>query len=155
MLIRCDDGPWMMVEPTHKEWAQPLRLAYAGHALRLQGGQASVVLVLPGSWQTSRQSAYSMLTRCQDQVHVFVDHDSQCAGDYAGLDPLAALARRWTRDARKLAVSLQLDLDANDDHERAGDPGWRHSSLPHPTPGRDLPDAPWPADRELGLGIDL
>ncbi len=106
VLVACDDGPCIPVEPTSNQWAQPLRLAYAGHALRLQGGQAQVVLVLPGSWQTSRQSAYSMLTRCQEQVHVFVDRDSQRTGPYAQLDPLAALAQRWTRDMRKTAVSV-------------------------------------------------
>ncbi len=112
VLIACDDGPCMPVEPTSNQWAQPLRLAYAGHALRLQGGQAQVVLVLPGAGQTSRQSAYSMLTRCQEQVHVFVDRDSQCTGPYAQHDPLAALAQRWTRDARKTAVSAQLEMQA-------------------------------------------
>jgi len=110
VLVACDDGPCMPVEPTDNEWAQPLRLAYAGHALRLQGGQAQVVLVLPGAGQTSRQSAYSMLTRCQEQVHVFVDRDSQCTGQYAHLDPLTALAQRWMRDARKTAVSAQLEM---------------------------------------------
>jgi conjugative relaxase-like TrwC/TraI family protein len=112
VLVACDDGPCMTIEPTSRQWAQPLRLAYAGHALRLQGGQAQVVLVLPGSWQTSRQSAYSMLTRCQDEVHVFLDRDSQCTGPYADLDPLTALAQRWTRDARKTAVSAQLEVEA-------------------------------------------
>jgi hypothetical protein len=73
-----------------------------------------VVLVLPGSWQTSRQSAYSMLTRCTEQVHVFVDRDSQCTGPYADADPLAALGQRWMRDARKTAVSDQLELQAEE-----------------------------------------
>ncbi len=45
--------------------------------VRLQGGQAAIVLVLPGGWQTSRQSAYSMLTRCVDEVHVFLDTQTQ------------------------------------------------------------------------------
>jgi len=46
-------------------------------------------------------------------VHVFVDHDSQCTGDgeYAQHDPLAALAQRWMRDARKTTVSAQLELE--------------------------------------------
>jgi len=119
LLIACDDGPCIPVEPTSNQWAQPLRLAYAGHALRLQGGQAPVVLVLPGAGQTSRQSAYSMLTRCQEQVHVFVDRDSQCTGPYADVDPLAALAQRWMGDARKTAVSVQLELQAGGPDEPA------------------------------------
>jgi hypothetical protein len=55
-----------------------------------------------------------MLTRCQEQVHVFVDHDSQCTGPYVDADPLAALGQRWTRDARKTAVSDQLELQAGE-----------------------------------------
>ena len=55
-----------------------------------------MVLVLPGSWQTSRQSAYSMATRCVEELHVFVDRDSQCTGEYALHDPLAALAALGT-----------------------------------------------------------
>ncbi len=120
VLVACDDGPCVRVEPTDNEWAQPLRLAYAGHALRLQGGQAQVVLVLPGSWQTSRQSAYSMLTRCQDEVHVFVDRDSQCAGEHAQSDPLTALAQRWMRDARKTTVSAQLEVEGTNADGLAG-----------------------------------
>jgi conjugative relaxase-like TrwC/TraI family protein len=123
VLVAWDDGPCVVVEPTGCEWAQPLRLGYAGHALRLQGGQAAVVLVLPGSWQTSRQSAYSMLTRCQEQVHVFVDRDSQRTGEYAQHDPLAALGQRWTRDARKTAVSAQLEVQTGEADEPVP---WEH-----------------------------
>jgi conjugative relaxase-like TrwC/TraI family protein len=119
VLVACDDGACIPVGLGGEEWAQPLRLAYAGHALRLQGGQAEVVLVLPGSWQTSRQSAYSMLTRCTEQVHVFVDRDSQCTGPYADADPLTALGQRWTRDARKTAVSAELELQAGEPGEPA------------------------------------
>jgi hypothetical protein len=108
VTIGCNDGRQVPVELARREWAQPLRLGYAGHALRLQGGQAQVVLVLPGSWQTSRQSAYSMATRCVEELHVFVDRDSQCTGEYAQHEPVAALAQRWTRDARKHAASQRL-----------------------------------------------
>jgi len=108
VTVACDDGRQVPVEHAGREWAQPLRLGYSGHALRLQGGQAEVVLVLPGSWQTSRQSAYSMVTRCVEELHVFVDRDSQCTGEYALHEPLAALAKRWTRDARKQAATERL-----------------------------------------------
>ena len=60
VAVGCDDGRCVTVRPGAHEDAQPLRLGYASHALKLQGGQASVVLVLPGGWQTSRQPAYSM-----------------------------------------------------------------------------------------------
>jgi len=174
VLVACDDGPCVPVELAGADWTQPLRLGYAGHALRLQGGQAPVVLVLPGSWQISRQSAYSMLTRCQDEVHVFVDHDSQRIGDCADLDPLAALARRWTRDAREIAASARFpateDAPVCDAVSRASitRPDVDHAQVPMRTPEaarlRTLvpelagPDTPaWlrePAS-ERGLGDDL
>jgi conjugative relaxase-like TrwC/TraI family protein len=115
VTVTCDDGRQVLVDLAGRKWAQPLRLGYAGHALRLQGGQAEVVLMLPGSWQTSRQSAYSMATRCVQELHVFVDRDSQCSGEYALHEPLAALAKRWTRDARKLSATQRLaDLERDD-----------------------------------------
>jgi conjugative relaxase-like TrwC/TraI family protein len=120
--VCCDDGRQVPVELQGREWAQPLRLGYAGHALRLQGGQAQVVLMLPGSWQTCRQTAYSMATRCVEELHVFVDRDSQCSGEYALHEPLAALAKRWMRDARKLSASERLaDLEAVVEPAPAGD----------------------------------
>jgi conjugative relaxase-like TrwC/TraI family protein len=165
VLVACDDDARIQVEVAD-EWAQPLRLAYAGHALRLQGGQAEVVLVLPGSWQTSRQSAYSMLTRCTEQVHVFVDRDSQCTGPYTDADPMAALAERWMRDARKIAVSDQLELQATEADEPRP---WERASLAgecqqvtaavHRARGTDaamaepLPRQQWPAGDRGDVGI--
>jgi ATP-dependent exoDNAse (exonuclease V) alpha subunit len=173
VTVACDDGRHVPVELEGREWAQPLRLGYAGHALRLQGGQAEVVLVLPGSWQTCRQSAYSMATRCVEELHVFVDRDSQCAGENAQHEPLAALAQRWTRDARKLSASEWLaELERDQEHSRiGGTPGQAVVSLRSPqeeaaarmralarelaapgTPGW----SPEPAQgRELGDGLGL
>jgi conjugative relaxase-like TrwC/TraI family protein len=132
VTVACDDGRHVPVELEGREWAQPLRLGYAGHALRLQGGQAPVVLVLPGSWQTSRQSAYSMATRCVEELHLFVDRDSQCSGAYAQHEPLAALAQRWTRDARKLAASERLaDLERDEEHTPLVDAARRAGTMPH------------------------
>jgi conjugative relaxase-like TrwC/TraI family protein len=130
VTVACDDGRQVPVELEGREWAQPLRLGYAGHALRLQGGQAQVVLLVPGSWQTSRQSAYSMATRCVEELHVFVDRDSQCTGEYAQHEPLAALAQRWTRDARKLAASERLaELERDEEPAPVGDAARRAGTL--------------------------
>jgi conjugative relaxase-like TrwC/TraI family protein len=107
VVIDGDDGRTIVLAPAALEDAQPLRLGYAGHTLKLQGGQAAVVLVLPGGWQTSRQSAYSMTTRCVEEFHVFVDAETQQAGLYRDTDPIQALGERWTRDAGKLAASSQ------------------------------------------------
>jgi ATP-dependent exoDNAse (exonuclease V) alpha subunit len=151
VTVARDDGRQVPVELEGREWAQPLRLGYAGHALRLQGGQADVVLMLPGSWQTSRQSAYSMATRCVEELHIFVDRDSQCTGEYALHEPLAALAKRWTRDARKLSATQRLaDLERNDalastgDAARRADPllrsGWELLFTAQPGEYADLDD---------------
>ncbi len=146
VTIGCDDGRQVPVDLAGREWAQPLRLGYAGHALRLQGGQAQVVLVLPGSWQTSRQSAYSMATRYVEELHVFVDRDSQCTGEYAQQEPLAALAQRWTRDAHKLAASAQLlDVEADGERARVGDGVCRDGVMSHH--GWESPAASQPDDR--------
>jgi hypothetical protein len=159
VVVGCDDGRTITVQPTALEEAQPLRLGYASHALKLQGGQAAVVLVLPGGWQTSRQSAYSMATRCVEELHVFVDAETQQTGPNRGCEPVDALGRRWIRNAGKLAATMQRDpqgLDeppvrsmVDDDPVVAPPEGHelavtsRAEELPA---GRDGPD---------GLGIDV
>jgi conjugative relaxase-like TrwC/TraI family protein len=108
VTVGCDDGRTLALQPAALEEAQPLRLGYAAHALKLQGGQAPVVLVLPGGWQTSRQSAYSMATRCVEELHVYLDTETQQTGPYRDRDPVEALAQRWARDGKKHAASTQL-----------------------------------------------
>ncbi len=108
VMVKVDDGRVVTVQPAAHEDAQPLRLGYASHALKLQGGQAPVVLVLPGGWQTSRQSAYSMATRCVEELHVFVDAQTQQTGPHRDRDPVQVLGERWTRDARKHAAASHL-----------------------------------------------
>jgi conjugative relaxase-like TrwC/TraI family protein len=109
VVVGCDDGHAITLRPAALEETQPLRLGYASHALKLQGGQAPVVLVLPGGWQTSRQSAYSMVTRCVQELHVFLDKETQQSGSYCRFDPVQALGARWQRDALKLAATAQHD----------------------------------------------
>jgi conjugative relaxase-like TrwC/TraI family protein len=109
VTVACDDRRTVTLKPAQLEELQPVRLGYAGHALKLQGGQAPVVLMLPGGWQTSRQSAYSMATRCVRELHVFVDTATQQTGAYRDADPIWALGQRWTRDARKRAATTHLD----------------------------------------------
>jgi conjugative relaxase-like TrwC/TraI family protein len=115
LVVVCDNGHTITLHPTALEEAQPLRLGYAGHVLKLQGGQAAVVLVLPGGWQTSRQSAYSMATRCVEELQVFFDAETQQSGPYRDSDPVQALGTRWTRDAGKLAATIQDDRQHHHD----------------------------------------
>jgi conjugative relaxase-like TrwC/TraI family protein len=108
VTVGCDDGRTVSLRPAALEGSQPLRLGYAGHALKLQGGQAEVMLVLAGGWQASRQSAYSMATRCIEELHVYLDAESQQTGPYRDHDPVEALGQRWARDGKKRAASAQL-----------------------------------------------
>ena len=159
VVVGCDDGHTVTLQPGVLEEAQPLRLGYASHALKLQGGQAAVVLVLPGGWQTSRQSAYSMATRCVEELHVFVDAETQQSGLYRDSDPIHALGERWMRAAGKLAATLQRDHQPRPDG-----PAGRSGVDPNLVV---LPPAPWElaanrapelaGGREVsdGLGIDL
>jgi conjugative relaxase-like TrwC/TraI family protein len=158
VVVGCDDGRTITLQPAVLEEAQPLRLGYAGHALKLQGGQAPVVLMLPGGWQTSRQSAYSMATRCVEELHVFVDTETQQSGAYRDTDPVRALGSRWCRDARKLAATLQRhhqqDLDAPPERRTvdlvvAPPEGYELAATSR---AQELPDA---RDAPDGLGIEL
>jgi hypothetical protein len=108
VTVGCDDGRTVTLQPAALEESQPLRLGYASHALKLQGGQAPVVLVLAGGWQATRQSAYSMATRCVEELHVYIDAEAQQSGPYRDHDPVEALAQRWARDGKKRAASTRL-----------------------------------------------
>jgi hypothetical protein len=145
------------------EAAQPLRLGYAGHALKLQGGQAEVVLVLPGGWQTSRQSAYSMATRCVEELHVYLDAATQQTGAYRDDDPVRALGQRWTRDAAKRAATSHLDrAEPGGPTGRAGSRttwSWRHPSRTSwrgtVGSGADLGARPWRRARHRPMSRSL
>jgi conjugative relaxase-like TrwC/TraI family protein len=162
VTVDCDDQRTVSLRPAALEDAQPLRLGYAGHALKLQGGQAAVVLVLPGGWQTSRQSAYSMATRCVQELHVFLDAATQQSGPYRGCDPVHALGERWTRDAKKLAASSHLGrLDRAEELDGSA-ANWSvvDDDLAVAPPERELAQALQPCQLDLGrdltggLGID-
>ncbi len=158
VTVACDDRRTVTLTPAVHEEAQPLRLGYAGHALKLQGGQAEVVLVLPGSWQTSRQSAYSMATRCVQELHVYLDTATQQSGLYRDADPVWALGQRWTHDAGKRAATSHLDRA-----EPGGPPGRSRVDddlvVAPPEPdefvsARSAPELSHGRDLEGGLGID-
>jgi len=115
--------------------------------------------------QTSRQSAYSMATRCIDELHVFLDAATQQSGACRDWDPVRALGERWTRDAKKVAASSHLGrLDRADGLDRpAADRSGVDKDLvvvpPEPKP--ELAQALQPRQLDLrrdlasGLGVDL
>ena len=50
-----------------------------------------------------------MATRAVEELHVFVDRETQQSGPYRDTDPVQALGERWTRDVRKRAATAQRD----------------------------------------------
>jgi hypothetical protein len=76
--VQCDDGRTVSVS-VPEQGPQTLRLADAGLAVRAQGAEAEVALVLPGAAHAHRQAAYPMLSRGTGEVHVFI-HWTERAG---------------------------------------------------------------------------
>jgi ATP-dependent exoDNAse (exonuclease V) alpha subunit len=95
--LQLDGGRTVTVD-VPAQGRQPLRLAYAVHAMRAQGAEADVALVLPGAAHAHRQAAYPMLSRGRGEVHVFVDREHHGAD---GRDPVEVLAERWSASATK------------------------------------------------------
>jgi hypothetical protein len=158
LTVACDDRRTVTLQPGVHEEAQPLRLGYAGHALKPQGGQAEVVLVLPGGWQTSRQSAYAMATRCVEELHVYLDTQTQQTGPHRNTDPIQALGERWTRDATKRAAISHLDRAESDESPgRSKVEDDLVVAPPEPdelAPARSLAELTLERDLGDGLGID-
>jgi conjugative relaxase-like TrwC/TraI family protein len=113
-------GRVVRVELDEARESQPLRLAYAGHATRVQGGEAPVNLVLPNS-SSSRNSGYSMMTRGQDEIHVYLNHETH------GLHratPLEHLARSWAApEHKRTATELLADRERAADQAPDREPG--------------------------------
>ena len=73
-----------------RKHSQPLGLAYAQHAQKLQGGEVDHVQVLPGSEHTANaNSGYSQMTRAKHEAHVYLDAES-----FPG-DSVAGLGKAW------------------------------------------------------------
>jgi hypothetical protein len=68
--------------------ALPIRLAYAGHAMKVQGAEAVVALVLPWLQNTDLSSAYSMCTRAMRELYVFTQaHKNELATKWEVFNP--------------------------------------------------------------------
>lgn len=101
------------------ERTQPVGLAYAQHANKLQGGEVEMVQVMPGDVTTANaNSGYSQLTRARHEAHVYLDRAT------LGDEPLQALASAWSvpyekrsatwhqRQARDQAIAARSFSDA-------------------------------------------
>jgi hypothetical protein len=100
-VVALDDGKAVRIDVPVSAPMVPIRLCYAGHACRLQGAEAPVVLVVPGDGTTSLESAYSSLSRGQEEIHVFADTTTH------GPDPLAHLAERWAHPEPKRSATAR------------------------------------------------
>jgi hypothetical protein len=119
---------------------QPVGLSYAVHAAKFQGGEVPTVLALPGSARiTNANAGYSAVTRAQESAYVYLDRHTH------GADPLAGLARAWSRPDAKLSALQRLADQRRGLHAR------RHlAAKPIPSPaatGRDRPPTPGGARR--------
>lgn len=101
-LRRLDNGRYLRLAVPEFAHEQTLRLAYAGHATRIQGGEGRVVFYLPGNATTNSHSAYSALTRGTDEIRLYASHETH------GQDTITTLERRWQPGADKTTALAQL-----------------------------------------------
>lgn len=86
---------------------QPLGLAYAVHTAKFQGSEVPVVLAVPaGAGRTNRNTAYSTLTRCVEEAHVFADHETH------GSNAIETLKGAWAMSSDKRTASSRQSPDA-------------------------------------------
>ena len=84
-------------------------LAYGVHIAKFQGGECPVALCVPGA-QTTRNSAYTMLTRSTEESHLYASVETH--GSVEGLGKLMSKAdakesaRKAIERARRAAVDL-------------------------------------------------
>lgn len=94
---------------------QPIGLAYAVHTAKYQGAEVPIVLGLPGgAGTTDKHKAYSTLTRCVDEVHVFTDRETH------GDDPATTLKGVWAMTPGKQTAMSRHDHNL---HERVAASG--------------------------------
>ncbi len=148
-----------------------VRLAYAQHIHRAQGATVEHALVVTGSWQANRETAYVQATRARNATSWFVGRDD-LGTDGQDADRIARLAQRM-RHSRAQTPSLARSPAEPGRHDHALHQGLRphplgylhrltghsrHSSLP--LPGENDPwQAPSRAIRGRGrdrdTGIDI
>lgn len=110
--VRLDDGVEVTVRLKDQEDHQVLGLAYAQHTAKFQGGKADFVLYCPGDAGVStKNSAYSSLTRVVKQVHIYLDRVTH------GDDPLDTLRIAWSKSAIKTPLLDKIELGSPSTYE--------------------------------------
>jgi hypothetical protein len=113
--VRLDDGRLVDVSLMPRAERQPLGLAYAVHVAKFQGSEVPVVLALPGGpGTTNKNSAYSTLTRCTEEAHVFADRETH------GDDPQHTLGKAWAHTPAKTTATSRTSFDDLRSTEPAG-----------------------------------
>ena len=114
--VRLDEERPHVVEvelPEHAD-VQTLRLGYAQHANRAQGGEAKVALVLPGAL-TNGHTGYSMVTRAREQIHVYASTEIT-----KSVDPRRSIAAQWSDFSDKqTALSYGSHVTGQDEPQPA------------------------------------
>ncbi len=112
MKVALDDRILVM-RLEASEWSQPVGLAYAQHANKLQGGEVEMVQVLPGTEHTATaNSGYSQLTRAQHEAHVYLSRDIHTD------DALGSLTRAWSVAYEKRSASWHQEQAVADKIDR-------------------------------------
>lgn len=102
-LVELDNGRKVYVKLSEHEHQQPMAPSYARHALKFQGGEKEVGLIMPGTSHTANaNSAYSQLTRFKREAHVYLDHETH--GDV----PQEALVRSWSQRVEKQTAHAHI-----------------------------------------------
>ncbi len=101
--LLLDSGRIVIMPLKAQELDQPLGLAYAQHASKLQGGEAPIVLVMPGTEHpASSNSGYSQVTRASKEAHVYLDHETH------GEDPIARVGEAWSQADEKRSATWHM-----------------------------------------------
>jgi len=90
------DGSDRLVRLAGEDGGVSLRLAYAQHVYRQQGATVDRAIVLTGSWQTSKETAYVEATRARHGTDWYVARD-QLGIDGQDPDLITRFAERMTQ----------------------------------------------------------
>jgi hypothetical protein len=119
--LRLDDGRVTSVLMQTEAELQPIGLAYAQHANKMQGAEVKIALVAPGSPAvTNRFTAYSMLTRSTHETHVFADAethgDQRSSPEERESSVEANLGEVWSEGtAKRTALSMMREATERPD----------------------------------------
>jgi ATP-dependent exoDNAse (exonuclease V) alpha subunit len=128
---------------------ESLRLAYAQHVYRQQGATVDRAIVLTGSWQTSKESAYVQATRARKGTDWYLARD-QLGIEGQDPDRITRLAERMTRSRARTPSVIHREIPGPS-WDPSRDPLRLSRLIPHVgrlvrTPARHAPD------RNVGRG---